>query len=319
MLNGASYTRVLGNRIACNGGNGVHVGNGPANDTTNVFISENSINSNGRLGIDLGGLCDQNACTDDGVTNNDPGDTDTGPNNLQNFPVLTNITTVAGSATVQGTFNSTPNATFRLEFFASRVPNAAGYGEGTTFLGYTNVTTSASGNTNFAITFPANVLAGQYIAATATDLENGSLNPQSTSEFSGARWAGGEALPYQQAQLKAHNGQANDHFGWFSVAVSGNTMVAGALYEDGAATDSGAAYVFVRCGPYWLQQAYLKASNPGASDLFGYSVAVSGDTVVVGAPGETSNATGVNGNQADNSASNSGAAYVFVRRGGTWS
>src|SRR5262249_39444615 len=67
------------------------------------------------------------------------------------------------------------------------------------------------------------------------------------------------------------------------------------------------------------QQAYLKASNTGAGDGFGISVAISGDTVVVGAHGEDSNATGVNGNQADNSASSSGAAYVFVRTGGVWS
>ena len=68
------------------------------------------------------------------------------------------------------------------------------------------------------------------------------------------------------------------------------------------------------------QQAYLKAPNTGACDGFGYSatsVVVSGDTVVVGAPYESSNATGVNGNQNDNSATDSGAAYVFVCKGTT--
>lgn len=74
---------------------------------------------------------------------------------------------------------------------------------------------------------------------------------------------------------------------------------------------SGAAYVFVRNGTNWMQQAYLKASNTEAGDVFGQAVAVSGDTVVVGAIGESSNATGVNGNQSDNSAPESGAAYVF--------
>jgi hypothetical protein len=81
---------------------------------------------------------------------------------------------------------------------------------------------------------------------------------------------------------------------------------------------SGAAYVFVREGTTWTQQAYLKASNTGAEDYFGYSVAVSGDTVVMGAPEDDSNATGVNGNQANNSAAGAGAAYVFVREGTTW-
>ena len=115
------------------------------------------------------------------------------------------------------------------------------------------------------------------------------------------------------------------------MAVSGDTVVVGAIGEDSnatgvngdqsdnSATDSGAAYVFVRSGTNWSQQAYLKASNTGAGDHFGISVAVSGDTVVVGAHGEDSNATGVNGNQSDNSAIDSGAAYVFVRSGTNWS
>jgi len=133
----------------------------------------------------------------------------------------------------------------------------------------------------------------------------------------------------QQAYLKASNSGADDTFG-VSVAVSGDTVVVGARLEDSNATgvngnqaddsalSSGAAYVFVRSGVTWTQQAYLKASNTGAADFFGYSVAASGDALVVGAYGEDSNATGVNGNQADNSASSSGAAYVFVRSGVTW-
>jgi len=134
----------------------------------------------------------------------------------------------------------------------------------------------------------------------------------------------------QQAYLKASNTEASDAFG-YSVAVSGDTVVIGAPSEDSNATgvngiqadnsaqDSGAAYIFVRSGGVWSQQAYLKASNTGSGDLFGVRVAVSGDTVVVGAHGEDSNATGVNGNQADNSAGGSGAAYVFVRSSGVWS
>ncbi|MBL8693946.1 MAG: FG-GAP repeat protein [Planctomycetes bacterium] len=133
----------------------------------------------------------------------------------------------------------------------------------------------------------------------------------------------------QQAYLKASNTGANDHFGW-SVALSGDTVVVGADGEDGnangvngtqadnSAEDAGAAYVFVRSGTSWTQQAYLKASNTGKSDRFGWSVAISGDTVIVGAPQEESNATGVNGNQASNSASYAGAAYVFSRSGSSW-
>ncbi|MBL8063408.1 MAG: S-layer homology domain-containing protein [Anaerolineales bacterium] len=134
----------------------------------------------------------------------------------------------------------------------------------------------------------------------------------------------------QQAYLKASNPEFGDHFG-YSVAVSGDTIVVGAWQEDSNATGvngnqadnsadfAGAAYVFTRSGGVWSQQAYLKASNTGADDNFGISVAVSGDTIVVGAYAEDSNATGVNGDQTNNSATDSGAAYVFTRSGGVWS
>ncbi len=135
----------------------------------------------------------------------------------------------------------------------------------------------------------------------------------------------------QQAYLKASNLStvSSDQFG-FSVGVSGDTVVIGAKLEDsdatgvnGAnnnnnATDSGAAYIFVRSGTSWTQQAFLKASNAAAGDQFGSSVAISANTVVIGALLESSNARGVNGDQADNSASFSGAAYVFVRSGTVW-
>jgi hypothetical protein len=134
----------------------------------------------------------------------------------------------------------------------------------------------------------------------------------------------------QQAYLKASNADYDDYFGEH-VAIDGDTVVVGAIAEDSAAngvngdqasnaaTDSGAAYVFARSGGVWSQQAYLKASNTGTFDAFGLDVAVSGDTVVVGAPDEGSAASGVNGDQANNSAPDSGAAYVFTRAGGAWS
>jgi hypothetical protein len=133
----------------------------------------------------------------------------------------------------------------------------------------------------------------------------------------------------QQAYLKASNPGSEDHFG-FSVAIHADTIVVGAYREDSgsagvngnpfdeSATDSGAAYVFVRVGSTWTQQAYLKASNPGNSDQFGRAVAVHGDTVLVGSWFEDSNASGVNGNPADESSADSGAAYVFVRNGSSW-
>jgi hypothetical protein len=133
----------------------------------------------------------------------------------------------------------------------------------------------------------------------------------------------------QQAYLKASNAGAGDEFGW-SVAISGDTVVVGARSEDSTSAgvngngadnsgfNNGAAYVFVRSGTTWTQQAYLKASIPANADNFGESIAVSGDCVVVGAPGESSIATGINGNEADATAPSAGAAYVFVRNGTTW-
>jgi hypothetical protein len=140
---------------------------------------------------------------------------------------------------------------------------------------------------------------------------------------SGGAWS-------QQAYLKASNTESGDCFGT-SLAISGDTLVVGAYGEDSSATGvngaqadnlatgAGAVYVFTRSGAAWSQQAYLKASNTGSGDGFGTSVAISGDRVVVGAYGEDSSATGVNGAQADNSASSAGAAYVFTRSGSDWS
>ncbi len=133
----------------------------------------------------------------------------------------------------------------------------------------------------------------------------------------------------QQAYAKASNTDAGDRFGQ-SVALDGDTMVVGATGEastasgvngnqaDNSASFAGAVYVFIRSGSSWSQQAYIKASNPDANDAFGWSVALSGDTLAVGARGESSSATGVNGNQVDNSAADAGAVYVFTRTGTSW-
>ena len=105
----------------------------------------------------------------------------------------------------------------------------------------------------------------------------------------------------------------------------GNTMVAGAPNEDGAAKDingdqkddsapeSGAVYLFTRSGTKWAQQAYVKSSNSSAYDLFGSSITVNrdGSLIAIGAPGEDSGAKGVNGNQNDKTVRESGAVYVF--------
>jgi uncharacterized repeat protein (TIGR02543 family) len=105
---------------------------------------------------------------------------------------------------------------------------------------------------------------------------------------SGSAWT-------QQAKLTSNDGIANDSFG-FGAGVSGDTIVVGAYGKD---NKKGAAYIFMRSGSAWAQQAKLTASDGVASDQFGVSVAISGDTMVVGANGKDSY---------------KGAAYVFVYR-----
>jgi hypothetical protein len=158
-----------GNVIAFNGGDGVVV----TNDSTGNRISRNSIYANGGLGINLvGGTEDSH-----GVTANDPGDADTGPNNLQNYPVLSSV--MGGSyLSIHGNLNSTPNSTFRLEFFATSPAPLPGYRDGRTFLGWAPVTTDPMGNAPFALTIGTPVSVGQSITATATDQDG------NTSEFS---------------------------------------------------------------------------------------------------------------------------------------
>ncbi len=134
----------------------------------------------------------------------------------------------------------------------------------------------------------------------------------------------------QQTCLRASNTAFGDNFG-VSVDLSDDTLVVGAWEEDSSATGingdqsnnsadrAGAAYVFTRSGTVWSQQAYLKASNTGPSDFFGRWVRMFDDTLVVGANHEASNATGINGDQSNNSVPSAGAAYVFTRNGTVWS
>jgi titin len=157
-----------GNTIAHNAFDGVAVAS-PSMAT----VMSNAIFSNGGLGIDLG---------DDGVTANDAGDADAGGNNMQNYPVLTSATTWAGGTAVAGSLASTPNATFRVEFFASAAPDASGHGEGETYLGSTQVTTDASGNATFFAILPVSTAQSSHVSATVS---GGPLSQNGyTSEFS---------------------------------------------------------------------------------------------------------------------------------------
>lgn len=133
--------------------------------------------------------------------------------------------------------------------------------------------------------------------------------------------------------FKASNAENNDNFGrHLAISADGTTMVVAAPGEDSGAhgvggdelhnfaPNSGAAYVFVREGDTWKQQAYLKSFNVEVEDwLSAVAISANGDIIAVGVPREDSAATGVGGDRHDNSAKDSGAAYVFERKAGAWS
>ncbi|HHO69078.1 MAG TPA: integrin [Gammaproteobacteria bacterium] len=200
-----------------------------------------------------------------------------------------------------------------------------------------------------ALSGDGNTLAvGATLEDSAATGINSGLTADNTAADSGAAYVfvrDGAGAWSQQAYVKASNTGAGDNFG-HAIALNGDgsTLVVGASREDSAGTgvnnasqgddsaaDSGAAYVFVRDAMnVWTQQAYIKASNTGAGDLFGGTQAAAtethgsiglsadGNTLVIGAPGEASSATGIGGNASDDSLPNSGAAYVFTRNGATW-
>ncbi|WP_444898308.1 histidine kinase [Microbulbifer sp. VAAC004] len=137
----------------------------------------------------------------------------------------------------------------------------------------------------------------------------------------------------QQAYIKGSNTEQDDFFGMaISLSADGQTLAVGADLEDSSAQgingnqhsndaiSSGAAYVFVREANIWQQQAYLKGSNTEQGDHFGFPISLSADgqTLAVGAIFEGSSAQGINGDQHNNGAISSGAAYMFARQANTW-
>ena len=115
---------------------------------------------------------------------------------------------------------------------------------------------------------------------------------------------GGDRIPVpSQRKLAASDPDADDGFGG-AAAIHGDTVLVGSPGDDDAGGQSGAAYVFVRSGTSWSQQAKLTASDAAADDRFGISVSVNGDTAVIGAYGD------------DDAGSQSGSAYVFARDAG---
>lgn len=155
-----------GNQIVENGGAGVAV---TGTGTGNTIIG-NAISGNGGLGIDLGSS---------GITANDAGDGDTGANDLQNFPALTDFTTSGGNSTITGTLNSTANTDFRISFYSTPQCDDSGNGEGDSYVGTATVHTDGSGNATINSSFPT--INDHFVTATATP---GTSGTGSTSEFS---------------------------------------------------------------------------------------------------------------------------------------
>jgi hypothetical protein len=154
------------NVIAYNTGSGVAVLSSTA---TGNAIEGNSIYSNSSLGIDLNG---------DGVTLNHFGSA-AGPNDLQNFPVITSAVVNGANLTITGTLNSLPSENDSIDFYWSTAGDPSGYGQGQSYIGSTSVTTDSSGNATFSVTFVgASVPVLAVVSATATDSSG------NTSEFS---------------------------------------------------------------------------------------------------------------------------------------
>jgi trimeric autotransporter adhesin len=181
---------------------------------------------------------------------------------------------------------------------------------------------------------------GNTLAVGAQQEDSCSTDPQNNGcSLAGAAYVftRSNGVWSEQAIIKASNASVYCDYGrYFGAAVTlssdGNTLAVGSPGDCSATTGvngdatsigaalSGAAYIYTRAGTTWSQQAYLKASNTGFRDEFGFRLALSGsgDLLIVGAPYESSSATGINGSQSDNGASEAGAAYLFKRNGTTW-
>lgn len=158
-------TSELGNLIAFNRWDGVFINSASTGNT----VRANSISGNTYMGINLYGTW--------GVELNDGGDGDSGPNNTQNFPIITGASVSGSQGTINFTLNSAASRTYALDFFRSTAADSSGYGEGAVYVGSKNVTTDSVGNAGDSLSF-SGVAGGAYFTATATDTTTGD-----TSEF----------------------------------------------------------------------------------------------------------------------------------------
>jgi CSLREA domain-containing protein len=229
-----------GNRIAFNGRSGVAIGPFDSRGffSTRNRIRGNSIFSNGLLGVDLVESAGPTfAEVDaDGPAVNDAGDSDAGPNGMQNAPTVLAVQVTGGTTTVSGRLDSAPNRTYAIDLYASASCDPSGYGEGQTYLGSTQATTDASGGATFSGSFPTPPSSGQVITAASTDAAG------NTSEFSVCHEAGAPGTVQLTSPLYTTN-----EIETVRVIVSRTLGTAGAATVDYATSDisasAGADYV----------------------------------------------------------------------------
>jgi hypothetical protein len=263
-----------GNVIAHNGRGGVYVTAGAGN-----AILANAVFANTGLGIDL----DAN-----GVTPNDPGDGDGGSNNRQNYPILTAVNSFAGSTTIQGILRSTPQTTFRLEFFANGVVNLSYHGDAEKFLGASSVRTDAAGEAFFTLTFAAALPPSAYVSVTGTDPGN------NTSEFSLSRAV--TAVPALTAVSQALLGGAGSETATGIAVVPG--LTGHDVYVSGWSSTAGDESLLAKYSkPYGAHEVLQEWSTswPGAAgaDRFHGVAAVGGAIFAAGlSHAQTTDTTG---------------------------
>lgn len=182
LISGAAANNNAIGDVAAGAGNTIafHVTNVAALHGTGNSIRGNSIYSGSALGIDL---------NDDGVTANDHCDADVGPNNLQNFPVLTSVDSSGGSTHIVGTLDSIAKKDFQIDFYSTPTCNPSGNGEGKTFLGSAIATADLTCHAPIDVTLPVAVSSGDVVTATATDAAG------NTSEFSPCLSLSGSLTP----------------------------------------------------------------------------------------------------------------------------
>jgi len=181
-----------GNRIAYNGTIGVFVFDSAGEGNT---IRGNEIYSNSFLGIDLGGGTNIGL----GVTANDPDDPDGGPNNLQNYPILTNTVVWGPATTMQGSLQSNPNRSYVIDFYRNATVDPSGHGEGEIHLGAVIANTDGVGSASFSFGVDG-PFAGEQISVTATDMATGDTSEFGATSIAGTAIAGPRAPSVAQIQ-----------------------------------------------------------------------------------------------------------------------